>query len=171
MSASPATAVRRQSTSVTAGPNLRLAPAPQRRYGRALYLTFCLAVLLGALVAVLAFNTAMAKGAFEIYQLERDVADLESEATKKEEQLADKTTPEQLAELAAKLGMVPPANTNYILLQSGQVIGSVTPDQSSDQDPTDQCDPVAGQGDPVVDQGDQAADLDQPGQDFPADLP
>ena len=157
MSASPAIAIRRQSASALTTPDLRLAPAPQRRYGRAFYLTFCLAVLLGALVAVLAFNTAMAKGAFEIHQLENDVANLESEATKMEEQLADKATPKQLADMAASLGMVPPTNTNYILLQSSQVIGAATSDQTTDTDPEDPGDPMDG-----LDQLDQGLQADLP---------
>jgi len=83
----------------------------------------------GALVGVLSINTALAKGAFEIHQMERDLANLEAQATKLEELLADQAGPEVLAAKAAELGMVPAPNTSYILLQEGTIIG---PAESSD---------------------------------------
>jgi len=133
MSYGPAAAVRRPTSSSRPDPaprpNLRLATPPKRRIGRLVYLTVCLTVLVGALVAVLSINTALAKGAFEIHQMERDLANLEAQATKLEELLADQAGPEVLAAKATELGMVPAPNTSYILLQEGTIIG---PAESSD---------------------------------------
>jgi len=110
---------------------LRLAPLPRRRTGRLVYLSVCLVVLVGALVAVLSINTALAKGAFEIHQLEGDLADFEAEATKLEEQLAGQTVPAKLAAKAAEQGMVPAPQASYILLQEGKIVGSVVPDDQA----------------------------------------
>ena len=125
-------AVRRSAPSTR--PALRLAPAPKRRVGRLIYLACCLAIVVGGLVGMLSFNTALAKGAFEILQMERDLAGFEATANKLEERLIDQTVPENLAAKAAALGMAPAPSTSYILLQEGVIIGAVgSQDQAADE--------------------------------------
>ncbi|MCL2802716.1 MAG: hypothetical protein FWD29_01995 [Micrococcales bacterium] len=124
MSAARETAVRRKPTTrgqATTSPVLQVVVAPKRRTGYLVHLAVCVTMLVGALVAVLALNTALTQGSFQIHQLKQELENLEAKENRIAEQLDDLASPEQLAVKAAELGMLAPPSTRYITIKDGTI--------------------------------------------------
>jgi hypothetical protein len=86
------------------------------------YLSACLALLLGGGGVVLWLNTSLAAGAFEIHKLEAELKNHETLQETTIESLVDLAEPAALAEQAAALGMEKSLATGYVILSEGSVI-------------------------------------------------
>ncbi|MDR2454652.1 MAG: hypothetical protein LBD51_09020 [Bifidobacteriaceae bacterium] len=136
MSATPAArANRRAAPRPSAAPQLRLVAAPARSRGFVAYIASCLALLLGGSAAVLWLNTALAAGAFEIQELEDQLASYQTIMEATEESLTLLSEPAALAAKAQELGMVQSHASGYLVLEEGIVINppSAATDAAADQ--------------------------------------
>jgi hypothetical protein len=131
MSAAPAAVAHRPAgaprPAVSGRPVLSLVAAPRRRLARAVFVVACTAVLVGALVAVLVLNTAMATAAFEKHDLNAELAQLAESRAHTTELLTKRAAPAALAKEARELGMVPAGSLAFIRLADGKVIGDPQP--------------------------------------------
>ncbi|MDR1152660.1 MAG: hypothetical protein LBK72_09355 [Bifidobacteriaceae bacterium] len=104
-------------------PALRVVAPPRRRFGQAVFVLTCAALLVGGLVAVLWLNTTMAADAFEKHQLEENLADFAEQQAMILERLNDHEAPASLADDARELGMMPGTGITYVRLSDGTTIG------------------------------------------------
>lgn len=98
------------------------APAPQRSL--APFLFVCVAVLLGALVAALMLNTAMAVASYRIHDTQVELNQLTELGDELAEQAEVLNSPASLESKATTLGMVPPEETLYVSVSSGTILGA-----------------------------------------------
>jgi hypothetical protein len=85
-----------------------------------------LALLVGALVALLLLNTALDQGAFELQAAQRRQTELTDQQQDFQQQLAALSAPGALASAAAGLGMVPDPRPVFLDPSSGAVLGVPT---------------------------------------------
>lgn len=108
-------------------PQLRLAPAPRvKRRSRPLAGAFtAVAVVLGVLCAQLALSIAVSQGAYEARALQLELRDL-TRVERVLSQNADKlASPQNLAENAARLGMVQNTTPATLRLSDHAVLGTI----------------------------------------------
>ena len=86
---------------------LRLVPARALRPRRAPFVVLVLLVLGFGLVGLLALNTSLQQGSFELTELERETALLRDRHAVLADDVARRSAPGVLAERARSLGMVP----------------------------------------------------------------
>ena len=86
---------------------LRLVPARGLRPRRAPFVVLVLLVLGFGLVGLLALNTSLQQGSFELTELERETALLRDRYAVLADDVARRSAPGVLAERARSLGMVP----------------------------------------------------------------
>jgi hypothetical protein len=86
---------------------LRLVPARALRPRRAPFVVLVLLVLGLGLVGLLALNTSLQQGSFELTELERETALLRDRHAVLADDVARRSAPGVLAERARSLGMVP----------------------------------------------------------------
>lgn len=86
---------------------LRLVPARALRPRRAPFVVLVLLLLGFGLVGLLALNTALQQGSFELTELERETALLRDRHAVLADDVARRSAPGVLAERARSLGMVP----------------------------------------------------------------
>lgn len=128
---------------------LSIVPAVTRNR-RLPFLIVCVAFLIAALASVLMLNVQVSSGQYELVKLRSTQNTLvqENEALTQEVQYLE--APQNIASMAAELGMVPAGNVAAIDLSTGEVSGVATP---------------AGSGDPVT------SLLASPEEPFPAPAP
>lgn len=81
----------------------------------------CVVIIVGALVSVLLLNIAMASGAYEARDLLIETANLTERRADLLLELDEQASPQNLAERAAELGMLPADEVGYITLEDGTV--------------------------------------------------
>ncbi|MCF4123323.1 hypothetical protein L1785_20350 [Antribacter sp. KLBMP9083] len=89
------------------------------------FLVLCATILLGALLAVLVLNTTLARGSYEMSQLQRDVGRTAQDVQGLQEGVRQAEA--QLDDKARRLGMVPAENPTMISVLTGQVVTGATP--------------------------------------------
>lgn len=117
-------------TAVTGGaasrrPRFDAVRAPLHSTSRVPFLAVCAAVLLGSLLAVLVLNTTLARGSYEMSQLQRDVGRTAQDVEGLQESISQAEA--QLDDKARALGMVPAENPTMISVLTGQVVTGATP--------------------------------------------
>lgn len=105
--------------------DLRLVAPP--RAGHGALMAFCLALLVGAFLAVLLVNISMAKGSFLLGDLQRQSNELTDTGATLQRTLDAESTPAEIARRALALGMVPSAGAAFLRLSDGTVIGVAQP--------------------------------------------
>ena len=109
---------------------IRLVPTPATSRSRVPFILLCITTLGVALVGVLLLNTTMAHGSYEQRGLQRELARLAQEEQALLAQLDAASSPRELAEHAARMGMVQDSTPAFVRLSDGKVIGDVTPAQA-----------------------------------------
>lgn len=95
------------------GPHLRLLPAVERS-SRGAFVVLVLAILGVGLVGLLLLNTSLQQRAFDLEELRRTTTELRDQEAALAEQVATHRAPEQLAQEAKRLGMVPVEDPTFI---------------------------------------------------------
>ena len=108
-------------------PRLRLVRPPEQPRLRVPFVLACMGLLAGALLTALLLTTSTAQAAFgtsarhaELSRLQQDGADLQAK-------IDAASSPEQLANSARALGMVPATGTGWVRLSDGTVAGAPAP--------------------------------------------
>jgi hypothetical protein len=83
-------------------------------------------LLVGGLLGLLLLNTLVAQDSFALHDLSAQSRQLQLREQQLASQLEDLQAPEQLAERASKLGMVPGGPPAFLRLPDGRVLGKVT---------------------------------------------
>jgi hypothetical protein len=109
-------------------PNLRSvsAPAPQSP-PKLRYVVGTLLGIFAVLMSQLGLSIALGSGAYEIRDLERQLAERNRDLSIVSEEIGSMQDPQTLAQLAVTLGMVDNADPAYLRLSDSQVIGSGDP--------------------------------------------
>lgn len=110
-----------------ARPRIELVKAPIQSRSRIPFVLLCMTLVATALIGALILNTTMARGAYEVSELESEIAQLaqtEQALLAEFDQLA---SPTALAERARDLGMVQDSTPAFIQLSSSKIIGDPTP--------------------------------------------
>ncbi|MFV0463186.1 MAG: hypothetical protein ACK5MP_08345 [Nostocoides sp.] len=91
------------------------------------FAAFCLALLAAGLIGVLMLNTSLAKGAFDLRDLQRQSAALDARLGTLQKTIDHESSPTQLARRAAAMGMVPAQDPAFLRLSDGKVLGVASP--------------------------------------------
>lgn len=113
---------------------LSVVPAPLRSTPK-WFITFCVGLLLSALLLVLVVNITVSNRQYELVGLRADQAELTQTNESLSQQVAHRSAPQNVASEAASMGMVLPGDTASIELESGEVTGNATV-ASEDNKPT-----------------------------------
>lgn len=100
-----------------------LASRPARRR-RAPFIILCVLVVIGVVASVLAMNVSVARTQYQLVQLRNDEKDLTQSNEALTAELNNRRAPQNLAEAAAKLNMVPAGQAGTLDLESGKVSGT-----------------------------------------------
>lgn len=105
--------------------------APPRRLP---FVLFCSFVLAAGLMALLFINLSLAKGAYSLYDLERQSIVLSQDEHLLREELARLESPAHLSQAAERIGMVPGTTPAFLDVSERSVIGepSVAPTPEPD---------------------------------------
>ncbi len=87
----------------------------------------CMMLVAAALIGALILNTTMARGAYEVAELESQIAQLAQTEQALLAEFDELASPSALAERAQKLGMVQDSTPAFIRLDDGKIIGDPTP--------------------------------------------
>lgn len=117
--AAPAAPVRR-------GPELRIVPRPAASPYRGLIVSTA-AIALATMLAVLVLNIALSRGSYHMARLQNDQAVLSQREQALSEDLAYRSSPQNLANQAQQLGMVPDPSVAFLRLSDGKVLGVPSP--------------------------------------------
>lgn len=110
------------STDARPGRTLRVVTAAENQ-GSARFPVLCALLLLAGLAAVLGLNTVMAQDSFAVARLEARSAELTDTQESLTHDLDRRSAPQELADRAYDLGMVPAGSAAFIDLQQGKVLG------------------------------------------------
>jgi hypothetical protein len=103
-------------------PRLRVvAPAPSN--SRAGLAVLSITLLAGGLLALLVLNISLIRGSDALSQAQLEQRTLAEARQRLQEQVESSRAPQQLAERARALGMVPAPNTAFVQLSDGKVLG------------------------------------------------
>jgi uncharacterized protein HemX len=110
-----------------ARPTTRPAPRPaigrtRPRHPRAPFILLLVGLLGGALVSLLVISTTLAEGSYRITSLQQQNANLARQEQLLTQQVAQASSPSQIAQEAEELGMQPNPNLQFINLKTGQVV-------------------------------------------------
>lgn len=106
-------------------PALRLVRAPATSSSRLPFVAMCVAILVGALLAALALNTAMASTSYTIRERQQQLNLLTHEEQRFAALVNEASAPEAVISRAIGLGMVASEGVHRIRLADGSVIGTV----------------------------------------------
>ncbi|HET9657385.1 MAG TPA: hypothetical protein VFP72_18680 [Kineosporiaceae bacterium] len=107
---------------VPAPPRLQVVSAPAHTRSRAGLVFACLALLTAGLVALLLLNVSLERGSYQLQAQQTKATQLQDRAQALQEELATLQAPQNLAQQAGKLGMVPNPNAAF-LTSDGKVLG------------------------------------------------
>jgi len=99
--------------------------APARGSGG--FVALCVVLLFAGLVGVLLLNTTMAKGSFELQDLQNRAAALTDTQETLSHDIDAVSAPAELARAAMTLGMVPSPSVAFLRLSDGAILGRPTP--------------------------------------------
>src|SRR6476659_4690832 len=106
---------------------LRVIPSSITRTGNGAFVSTCIALLIGGLIALLLLNTALAQGSLALGDLQRESARLSDTAGNLQEEIDRASATGSLARSAAEIGMVRMNTRGYIDLSKGTVSGAPEP--------------------------------------------
>jgi hypothetical protein len=116
------------------GPAARPATEParreriRRRRPRAPFILLLVGLLGGALVSLLIISTTLAQGSFRITNLQQQNTNLARQEQLLTEQVAQASSPAEIAQEAEQLGMRQDPNLRFIDLKTGKIVsGQVSP--------------------------------------------
>jgi cell division protein FtsL len=114
---------RRVVSETTTKAVLRLVPEFEsgKKAGDKAFVTAISSIFIIGLLSLLIINTALAQDAFKLQQLKQQATVLADQREAILRQVAEKSSPEKLADSAAKLGMIPSNNPRFLDLSVGQV--------------------------------------------------
>jgi hypothetical protein len=92
------------------------------RRPRAPFILLLVGLLGGALVCLLVISTTLAEGAYRITNLQQQDANLAKQEQLLAQQVAQASSPAQIAQEAAQLGMRPDPTLQFINLKTGKVV-------------------------------------------------
>ncbi|RHA42006.1 hypothetical protein [Cellulomonas rhizosphaerae] len=123
--APPAFAPRpRPEREATPSARLRVVRAPAQARTRVPFVLVCMGVLAVALLSALLLNTQMAQASYAIHDKTNELARLDQDQKDLVAVLDHKSSPEELAQAARRLDMVPAAGTGWVRLSDGSVQGA-----------------------------------------------
>jgi hypothetical protein len=111
----------------------RLTVVPRRSHApRVPFVILISVVLLGGVVGLLLFNTSMQQDSFKATALETQAAQLHAEEQSLQMELDRLRDPQEVAQRAERLGMVPLLNPAFIRLSDGTILGNPIPATAAD---------------------------------------
>ncbi|MGV9263626.1 cell division protein FtsL [Kitasatospora sp. NPDC003701] len=116
------------------GGRARITVRPGRRpvRGRTPFAVLVVVLLAAGLLGLLALNTALNEGSFELSRLQRQTTVLTDEQQGLQHQIDQNSAPDALARRAAELGMVPAGGLAFLdVPNGGKVLGTPGPAQDS----------------------------------------
>ena len=119
----PTTRPARPATKPAARPAGRPATGRTRaRHPRAPFILLLVGLLGGALVSLLVISTTLAEGSYRITNLQQQNANLAKQEQLLTQQVAQASSPAQIAQEAEQLGMRPNQQLQFINLKTGKVV-------------------------------------------------
>lgn len=106
-----------------AEPKLRVVYGAPFRPPRMPFVIFVVSLLAAGLVGLLLLNTELQRGTFQVTQLNEQANQLRDQQEMLERQVRTLESPQNLADRALKMGMVPNPNPVFLRLSDGQVLG------------------------------------------------
>ena len=104
-------------------PKLRVVYGAPFRPPRMPFVIFVLSLLAAGLVGLLLLNTELQSGTFQVTALSQRADQLQDNQEQLEKQVRTLESPQNLADRALKMGMVPNPNPVFLRLSDGQVLG------------------------------------------------
>jgi len=95
---------------------------PRPRRPRAPFILLLVGLLGGALVSLLVISTTLAEGSYRITSLQQQNANLAKQQQLLTQQVAQATSPTQIAQEAEQLGMRPDPALQFINLKTGKIV-------------------------------------------------
>ncbi len=106
---------------------LAVVPSDRVRPAKTPFVLLVVALLAGGLVALLMLNTKLAENSFRLQNLQTDSAQLADQEQALRQEVAVNSSPQRLAELARRQGMVPKEYPAFLDVRSGKVLGQPKP--------------------------------------------
>lgn len=122
---SPALSTRR--------PRLQIVRAPANQRSLLPFAALCLTILVGAMLAALMLNTAMAATAYEMREERIELARMSEHQQVLAHRVEQMAAPANLAQAARELGMERDPGINYLMLQENTVTGPAAESIGSDR--------------------------------------
>jgi cell division protein FtsB len=113
-------------TSTKSSPRLIVVHGAPFRPPRMPFVLFVVALLAGGLVGLLLLNTELQRGTFQITALNQQAGQLRDQQEALERQVRTLESPQNLADQALRMGMVPNPNPVFLRLSDGKVLGVPT---------------------------------------------
>ncbi|ADB31944.1 hypothetical protein Kfla_2879 [Kribbella flavida DSM 17836] len=104
-------------------PKLRIVYGAPFRPPRMPFVIFVVSLLAAGLVGLLLLNTELQRGAFQVTDLNQRADQLRDQQEQLERQTRTLESPQNLADRALRMGMVPNPNPVFLRLSDGQVLG------------------------------------------------
>ncbi len=104
-------------------PKLRIVYGAPFRPPRMPFVIFVVSLLAAGLVGLLLLNTELQRGAFQVTALNQQADQLRDQQEQLERQVRTLESPQNLADRALRMGMVPNPNPVFLRLSDGQVLG------------------------------------------------
>jgi outer membrane biosynthesis protein TonB len=104
-------------------PKLRIVYGAPFRPPRMPFVIFVVSLLAAGLVGLLLLNTELQRGTFQITALNQQADQLRDNQEQLERQVRTLESPQNLADRALRMGMVPNPNPVFLRLSDGQVLG------------------------------------------------
>jgi hypothetical protein len=106
----------------TTGPSARPPIGRRPRHPRAPFILLLVGLLGGALVSLLVISTTLAEGSYRITNLQQQNANLAKQEQLLTQQVAQASSPTQIAQEAEQFGMRPNPYLQFINLKTGKVV-------------------------------------------------
>ncbi|MEI8409532.1 MULTISPECIES: hypothetical protein [unclassified Kribbella] len=104
-------------------PKLRVVYGAPFRPPRMPFVIFVVSLLAAGLVGLLLLNTELQSGTFQVTALNKQADQLKDQQEQLEKQVRTLESPQNLADSALRMGMVPNPNPVFLRLSDGQVLG------------------------------------------------
>ena len=104
-------------------PKLRVVYGAPFRPPRMPFVIFVVSLLAAGLIGLLLLNTELQRGTFGITKLNEQAGQLRDQQEQLEKEVRTLESPQNLADRALKMGMVPNPNPVFLRLSDGQVLG------------------------------------------------
>lgn len=108
-------------------PPLRVVAAPATSGSRLGFAVLCASLLGAGLIVLLLMNTALSQNTFAVQKLQAQTQALTDQRQALAQSVALASSPEQLSAKAWSLGLVPSAESAFVDLPSGKILGVASP--------------------------------------------